>query len=53
MPSDIILTDVEPKEPRTFFSILTPAWNAGEFINECLDSLLTQTFPSWEHFDLR
>lgn len=34
--------------PRLFFSVLICAYECGEFIDECLDSLLAQTFPSWE-----
>jgi len=49
--SDVVITDADPKpskEPRIFFSVLVCAWNCAEYIDECLDSLLAQTFPSWE-----
>lgn len=48
---DIILTDADPvplPAQRTFFSVLICCWQASAFIDECLDSLLSQTFPSWE-----
>lgn len=34
--------------PRLFFSIIIPTRNAARFTEECLKSVLCQTFPSWE-----
>lgn len=32
---------------RTFFTVLITLYNCAEWIGPCLDSVLTQTFPSW------
>ena len=29
-------------------SIIIPVYNAGPYLGECLDSLLSQTFQDWE-----
>lgn len=34
-------------EPRIFFSVVIPLRNVEKWVGACLDSLLSQTFPSW------
>lgn len=31
-----------------FFSIIVPVYNAGKYINDCLDSIISQSFANWE-----
>ena len=31
-----------------FFSIITPVYNSKEYLQECIDSVINQTFTSWE-----
>jgi glycosyltransferase involved in cell wall biosynthesis len=31
-----------------FFSIITPVYNSERFLRECIDSVLNQTYSSWE-----
>lgn len=31
-----------------FFSIIIPVYNVAPYLRECLDSVLSQTFPDWE-----
>lgn len=31
-----------------FFSIITPVYNCRRFIKKCIDSVIKQTYPSWE-----
>src|SRR5947209_47099 len=33
----------------TRISIITPCYDAGQFVNELLDSVVAQTLPDWEH----
>ena len=33
---------------KPFFSIIIPCFNQGEFLNDCLDSILNQNYDSWE-----
>ena len=33
---------------QPFFSIIIPVYNAAPYLNECLDSVLQQTFLDWE-----
>ena len=35
-----------------FFSVITPSWNQGEYIGECLRSVAAQNDPSVEHIVL-
>ena len=39
---------VETNRERPLFSIFVPIYNAEKYLEECLDSVLAQTFPSWE-----
>ena len=39
--------DLIEAAPRTFFTVLVSLRNCSQWIGECLDSLLMQTFPSW------
>jgi len=33
-----------------FFSVITPSWNQGTFLSSCVESVLAQADPSFEHF---
>ncbi len=33
---------------KPLFSIIIPTFNHGQFINKCLDSLISQTYTNWE-----
>lgn len=38
-----------PKEGQSpFFSVIVPVYNVAPYLEECLDSVLAQTFPDWE-----
>ncbi len=34
---------------NTIVSIITPVYNSERFLKKCMDSVLTQTYLSWEH----
>lgn len=36
------------KEYRPFFSVLIPCYNVEEYVEECIGSVVKQTFTSWE-----
>ena len=40
---EVIRTNLKP-----FFSIFVPIYNAEEYLEECITSVLNQTFKSWE-----
>ena len=35
-------------EERPFFSIITPVYNCKRFLKKCIQSVLDQTYLSWE-----
>jgi hypothetical protein len=37
-----------PNRDNPLISVMMPAYNAAEYINEAIDSLLAQTYPHWE-----
>lgn len=36
------------KKTMPFFSVVMPAYNAGKYIREAIQSIIDQTFPDWE-----
>ena len=34
---------------RPLVSIISPSFNKGEFIEECIESIQRQSYPNWEH----
>ena len=38
--------------PRPFITIITPTYNAGKFIEKCIESVQHQTFKNFEHLIL-
>jgi glycosyltransferase involved in cell wall biosynthesis len=39
----------ENNSPRPLVSIVTPVYNAAEYLAECIESVLSQTYQNWEH----
>lgn len=39
---------MECKNDKTLFSIVIPTYNHAQFINRCLDSVISQTYSNWE-----
>lgn len=37
------------KQEEPFVSILTPVYNGAEFLDECIQSVLNQTYSNWEY----
>lgn len=37
------------KDNEPFVSVLTPVYNGEEFIEECIDSVLAQSYQNWEY----
>lgn len=36
-------------EPSPFVSVVTPFYNTREYLAECIESVLSQTYPNWEY----
>ena len=42
-------TSPNHKSPEPFVSIVTPVYNGGKFLDECIKSVLAQTYANWEY----
>ena len=40
---------MSPKRKRPLVSVVTPVYNGADVIKECIESVLAQTYESWEH----
>ncbi|MFU8861776.1 MAG: glycosyltransferase family 2 protein [Cyclonatronaceae bacterium] len=44
-----MITPQNHKSPEPFVSIVTPVYNGGKFLDECIKSVLAQTYDNWEY----
>ena len=42
-------TEKEYKDQEPFVSVLTPVYNGAEFLRECIESVLNQSYSNWEY----
>jgi len=42
-------TDTIEMKPQPFVTVLTPVYNGAKYLTECVESVLTQTYPHWEY----
>ncbi len=48
LTSRFLTTPCPNSMPQPLISILTPFKNSSQFLSECLDSIIKQTYPHWE-----
>jgi glycosyltransferase involved in cell wall biosynthesis len=45
----MMLTSPNDINPEPFVSIVTPVYNGGKFLDDCIKSVLAQTYDNWEY----